>query len=290
MTRKRRLVTYKCHLYAHDAAVSRIASRLLGRAPPLHRGRAQTLEKLGPANNGPKRAHSRTPAPPPKRIKMKKEHRMSDHEKQNKSERFAVRLTSKQLETLKAKARLSGLSASQFVVESAIEGRTSFALARIPGAPNKPEAEEVENESETQRFDQEEMTTFTMRLPLSVHRRLSELARRGDVSKAEYIRRLIRKEPIVLFDRDLFAQALGELNKQGGNLNQMTRKLNLLSAIASREDVDGATINQLINELQSENNRTRGSINAAAIAVRDLALDARRQLGQRRLGETDKDA
>lgn len=215
---------------------------------------------------------------------------MSDHEKQNKSERFTVRLTSKQLETLRAKARLSGLSASQFVVESAIEGRTSFALARIPGAPNNPKVEEDEDESEAQQSAQGGITTFTMRLPQSVHQRLSELARRGDVSKAEYVRRLIRKDPIVLFDRDLFAQALGELNKQGGNLNQMARKLNLLSAIASREDVDGATINRLVGELRSENNQMRESISAAVIGVRDLALDARRQLGQRRLGETGKDA
>ena len=192
-----------------------------------------------------------------------------------KSERFELRLTRKQLDMLKAKARVAGMTASDFVVACAVDGKTEFALARIPASRAERVSEKRHDGGGRWRQTNKDVS-FKLRMTEREYERLDIYARRAGISKAEYIRRLLAGDPIVVIDRHQFATALGELNKQGGNLNQIARKVNALSAIAWRDDVDGSAIDSLVYELEADNKRTRTAINDAAVAVRDLAINARR--------------
>lgn len=192
---------------------------------------------------------------------------------------FHLRLTDDQLATLKSKARIAGMSASEFVIACAVEGRTSFSFARPPAREDR----DAPNSEDSKRHCRWRTTNKTVVLKVRIdeqkNEEISELARRAGISKAEYVRRAIGNKPIVVIDRDLLAATLGELNKQGGNLNQMARKMNLVAAIAWRDDVDGSAIDQLVYELAADNERTRTSVNDAVSAVRDLMLAARGRLG-----------
>lgn len=67
-----------------------------------------------------------------------------------------------------------------------------------------------------------------------------------------------------------------ELRKQGVNLNQIARGVNLLKEIAPRPDVDPKVIKQLAHNIQQDNDATRSLLNAAltkvlnALALREL--------------------
>ena len=200
---------------------------------------------------------------------------------QNKTTRFTLRLTCEQLETLKAKARLAGMTASEFVVASAIDSNTTFALASVPGssAEDRTEIKESRTKRSEWRTVKKQMI-FKLRMTEDQYERLCKNADQASISKAEYMRRLLEGEPIVVMDRRQIAGLLGELNKQGGNLNQMARKLNALSAIAWRDDVDGSAIDNLVYELAADNQRTRANINDAAISVRDMAIAARERIAR----------
>lgn len=64
-----------------------------------------------------------------------------------------------------------------------------------------------------------------------------------------------------------------ELRKQGVNLNQIARGVNLLKEIAPRPDVDPKVIKQLTHNIQQDNDATRSLLNAALTKVLDaLAL------------------
>lgn len=192
---------------------------------------------------------------------------------------FHLRLTEDQLATLKSKARIAGMSASEFVIACAVEGRTSFTFA-LPPTREQRGASKPEDSNRQRRWRTTNKTVvLKVRIDEQKNEELSRLAERAGISKAEYVRRAIENKPIVVIDRDLLAAMLGELNKQGGNLNQMARKMNLVAAIAWRDDVDGSAIDQLVYEIAADNERTRTSVNDAATAVRDLMLAARGRLG-----------
>lgn len=68
-------------------------------------------------------------------------------------------------------------------------------------------------------------------------------------------------------------QVRNELRRQGANLNQISRGVNILSQIQQRDDVDAEIIETLTRNLIEDNQQTRALINNALIRVtKALAL------------------
>lgn len=68
-------------------------------------------------------------------------------------------------------------------------------------------------------------------------------------------------------------QIRDELRKQGANLNQIARSVNILSQLQQRDDVDAEIIETLTRNLMEDNQQTRALINDALIKVTNaLAL------------------
>ena len=73
--------------------------------------------------------------------------------------------------------------------------------------------------------------------------------------------------------RDELRQICDELRRQGANLNQIARGVNVLNQLQQRDDVDGEIIDHLMRNIKEDNEQTRALINDALTRVYDaLAL------------------
>ncbi len=67
--------------------------------------------------------------------------------------------------------------------------------------------------------------------------------------------------------KDELKQIRDELRRQGGNLNQISRGMNVLNQLQQRDDVDGEVIDHLMRNIQEDNEQTRALINDALTRV-----------------------
>lgn len=78
--------------------------------------------------------------------------------------------------------------------------------------------------------------------------------------------------------RNELRQICDELRRQGANLNQIARGVNVLNQLQQRDDVDGEIIDHLMRNIKEDNDQTRALINDALTRVYDaLALDGFRR-------------
>ena len=188
---------------------------------------------------------------------------MTESVSDGKRRRRTFRLTDDEYETLRSKASIAGMTMTDFIVATAVAGRTAFVLAKAPGAlPDELDAREGQEAREVP-YRHEGRRHFHLVLDEGRYDRLSGVAKASGLSRTACIKRMIDGARIYSIDIETMGKLYAELRRQGGNLNQMAKKLNLVSNIAWRDDVDGSAIDALVYGLEADNSTTRAAINDA---------------------------
>lgn len=208
---------------------------------------------------------------------------------------ISVRVSQDEYETLRARANVAGLTLSNYILTCCVDEDPRFHVARLPGSKRSlgdgrrgesARASSVERPSalsaKTERVD--------VRCTPEEKGRLQETASSLGLTLTDFViaSSLNGGVTVVNWDGgDEIKKVVGELGKQGGNLNQIAMKINRIASIAWREDVDGDLIERLIREVTEDNERTRALINDAVREAYETIRDVRNT--NRVRGRTDGD-
>ena len=183
--------------------------------------------------------------------------------------RFNFRLSEDDYETLRSKASIAGMSMSEFVIETCVRGRQAFEVSRLPGA----DADDATGVSGGHGLGPARTESLHIKLTEDEKRFIAESARRAGLTMTRFVvETCVRGRIEFIGDPDFFRSYMTELNRQGVNLNQIAVKVNALSQIAWREDVDAGKIDELVRDLVADNERTRPLLNDALRETRRLML------------------
>lgn len=200
--------------------------------------------------------------------------RLGDLGDKSSDHRITVRATEDEIASIKAAARLAGVSMTAYIVQRCAYNNT-FSLSVLPGEEAKSRKKESERNPKSKNAQLHIRCTEEEKI---------EIAGRAEecgMTLGNYVVSCAMGAAPRVIDGlkpDELSPVLTELRKQGVNLNQITRRVNRLASIAWREDVSGELIDQLTREITEDNKTTRTLVNDALKATFETMAQARSRL------------
>ena len=185
--------------------------------------------------------------------------------------RITVRATDEEIASIKAAARLAGVSMTAYIVQRCAYNNT-FSLSVLPGKEVEPrkKGSEANPKSKNARLH--------IRCTDEEKNEIAGRAEECGMTLSDYVASCamgVRPRVIDGLKPDELSPVLAELRKQGVNLNQIAHKVNRLASVAWREDVSGELIDQLTREITEDNKTTRALVNDALKATFETMAQAR---------------
>lgn len=193
---------------------------------------------------------------------------------EKKTARKNIRLTEEEARLIEERARRLGVSQADLIAETCARSTTEELERKLElHRECAPESSESAPRRARRPTGGEQRTRrLFVRVTPSEDERLRARASAAGVSLSDYVVGCALREdwrPTVVpegFDARLL-DCERELKRQGGNLNQMTRALHSLSALAWLPDAPVGRIDKVLRELDQDNERTRADLNDAIRAA-----------------------
>lgn len=219
----------------------------LARAPPLDRGRARVREEIGETLTVSRSGRERY---------------------------IRVRLTETELNKVRAKAELAGMTVSDFIRETAIYGKQEFTLAKLPGGERVDVKEALEGLLDTEQRTVQKHFNVTPYEDIFIR----DAARKAGMTQSRFmVDRILHTPMYYIGDPDFFQKFFYELNKQGVNLNQLAAAANTLILLQDMPDMASERRRELAAQIENFVATLKDPYCKALAETRGLMMQLRRQ-------------
>ena len=186
----------------------------------------------------------------------------------------SIRLAEDDIGTLKAKARLAGMTVSDFIRETSIYGKHEFTLAKLPGGERVDVKEALEGLLDTEHRTIQKHFNVTPYEDTFIRTG----ARKAGMTQSRFmVDRILHTPMYYIGDPDFFQKYFYELNKQGVNLNQLTAAANTLLLLQDMPDVSRERRRELVEQIESFVATLKDPYCKALAETRGLMVQLRKQ-------------
>lgn len=186
----------------------------------------------------------------------------------------SIRLAEDDIGTLKAKARLAGMTVSDFIRETSIYGKHEFALAKLPGGERVDVKEALEGLLDTEHRTIQKHFNVTPYEDTFIRTG----ARKAGMTQSRFmVDRILHTPMYYIGDPDFFQKYFYELNKQGVNLNQLAAAANTLLLLQDMPDVSRERRRELVEQIESFVATLKDPYCKALAETRGLMVQLRKQ-------------
>ena len=186
----------------------------------------------------------------------------------------SIRLAEDDIGTLKAKARLAGMTVSDFIRETAIYGKQEFTLAKLPGGERVDVKEALEGLLDTEHRTIQKHFNVTPYEDTFIRTG----ARKAGMTQSRFmVDRILHTPMYYIGDPDFFQKYFYELNKQGVNLNQLAAAANTLLLRQDMPDVSRERRRELVEQIESFVATLKDPYCKALAETRGLMVQLRKQ-------------
>lgn len=185
-----------------------------------------------------------------------------------------VRLTKTELNKVRAKAELAGMTVSDFIRETAIYGKQEFKLAKLPGGERVDVKEALEGLLDTERRTVQKHFNVTPYEDTFIR----SSARKAGMTQSRFmVDRILHTPMYYIGDPDFFQKYFYELNKQGVNLNQLAAAANTLLLLQEMPDVSKERRRELVEQIENFVATLKEPYCKALAETRGLMVQLRKQ-------------
>lgn len=186
----------------------------------------------------------------------------------------SIRLAEDDIGTLKAKARLAGMTVSDFIRETSIYGKHEFTLAKLPGGERVDVKEALEGLLDTEHRTIQKHFNVTSYEDTFIRTG----ARKAGMTQSRFmVDRILHTPMYYIGDPDFFQKYFYELNKQGVNLNQLAAAANTLLLLQDMPDVSRERRRELVEQIESFVATLKDPYCKALAETRGLMVQLRKQ-------------
>lgn len=186
----------------------------------------------------------------------------------------SIRLAEDDIGTLKAKARLAGMTVSDFIRETSIYGKHEFTLAKLPGGERVDVKEALEGLLDTEHRTIQKHFNVTPYEDTFIRTG----ARKAGMTQSRFmVDRILHTPMYYIGDPDFFQKYFYELNKQGVNLNQLAAAANTLLLLQDMPDVSRERRRELVEQIESFVATLKDPYCKALAETRGLMVQLRKQ-------------
>ena len=186
----------------------------------------------------------------------------------------SIRLAEDDIGTLKAKARLVGMTVSDFIRETSIYGKHEFTLAKLPGGERVDVKEALEGLLDTEHRTIQKHFNVTPYEDTFIRTG----ARKAGMTQSRFmVDRILHTPMYYIGDPDFFQKYFYELNKQGVNLNQLAAAANTLLLLQDMPDVSRERRRELVEQIESFVATLKDPYCKALAETRGLMVQLRKQ-------------
>lgn len=186
----------------------------------------------------------------------------------------SIRLAEDDIGTLKAKARLAGMTVSDFIRETSIYGKHEFTLAKLPGGERVDVKEALEGLLDTEHRTIQKHFNVTPYEDTFIRTG----ARKAGMTQSRFmVDRILHTPMYYIGDPDFFQKYFYELNKQGVNLNQLAAAANTLLLLQDMPDVSKERRRELIGQIENFVATLKDPYCKALAETRGLMVQLRKQ-------------
>lgn len=186
----------------------------------------------------------------------------------------SIRLAEDDIGTLKAKARLAGMTVSDFIRETSIYGKHEFTLAKLPGGERVDVKEALEGLLDTEHRTIQKHFNVTPYEDTFIRTG----ARKAGMTQSRFmVDRILHTPMYYIGDPDFFQKYFYELNKQGVNLNQLAAAANTLLLLQDMPDVSSERRRELVEQIESFVATLKDPYCKALAETRGLMVQLRKQ-------------
>lgn len=186
----------------------------------------------------------------------------------------SIRLAEDDIGTLKAKARLAGMTVSDFIRETSIYGKHEFTLAKLPGGERVDVKEALEGLLDTEHRTIQKHFNVTPYEDTFIRTG----ARKAGMTQSRFmVDRILHTPMYYIGDPDFFQKHFYELNKQGVNLNQLAAAANTLLLLQDMPDVSRERRRELVEQIESFVATLKDPYCKALAETRGLMVQLRKQ-------------
>ena len=185
-----------------------------------------------------------------------------------------VRLTETELNKVRAKAELAGLTVSDFIREAAIYGKQEFTLSKLPGGERVDVKEALEYLLDTEHRTVQKHFNVTPYEDTFIR----DAARKAGMTQSRFmVDRILHTPMYYIGDPDFFQKFFYELNKQGVNLNQLAAAANTLILLQDMPDMGRERRRELAAQIENFVATMKDPYCKALAETRGLMMQLRRQ-------------
>lgn len=186
----------------------------------------------------------------------------------------SIRLAEDDIGTLKAKARLAGMTVSDFIRETSIYGKHEFTLAKLPGGERVDVKEALEGLLDTEHRTIQKHFNVTPYEDTFIRTG----ARKAGMTQSRFmVDRILHTPMYYIGDPDFFQKYFYELNKQGVNLNQLAAAANTLLLLQDMPDVSRERRRELVEQIENFVATLKDPYCKALAETRGLMVQLRKQ-------------
>ena len=186
----------------------------------------------------------------------------------------SIRLAEDDIGTLKAKARLAGMTVSDFIRETSIYGKHEFTLAKLPGGERVDVKEALEGLLDTEHRTIQKHFNVTPYEDTFIRTG----ARKAGMTQSRFmVDRILHTPMYYIGDPDFFQKYFYELNKQGVNLNQLAAAANTLLLLQDMPDVSHERRRELVEQIENFVATLKDPYCKALAETRGLMVQLRKQ-------------
>lgn len=186
----------------------------------------------------------------------------------------SIRLTEEEIGALKAKARLTGTTVTNFIRETAVYGKHEFTLAKLPGGERVDVKEALEGLLDTEHRTVQKHFNVTPYEDTFIRTG----ARKAGMTQSRFmIDRILHTPMYYIGDPDFFQKYFYELNKQGVNLNQLAAAANTLLLLQDMPDVSHERRRELVEQIENFVATLKDPYCKALAETRGLMVQLRKQ-------------
>lgn len=186
----------------------------------------------------------------------------------------SIRLAEDDIGTLKAKARLAGMTVSDFIRETSIYGKHEFTLAKLPGGERVDVKEALEGLLDTEHRTIQKHFNVTPYEDTFIR----TAARKAGMTQSRFmVDRILHTPMYYIGDPDFFQKYFYELNKQGVNLNQLAAAANTLLLLQDMPDVSRERRRELVEQIENFVATLKDPYCKALAETRGLMVQLRKQ-------------
>lgn len=186
----------------------------------------------------------------------------------------SIRLAEDDIGTLKAKARLAGMTVSDFIRETSIYGKHEFTLAKLPGGERVDVKEALDGLLDTEHRTIQKHFNVTPYEDTFIRTG----ARKAGMTQSRFmVDRILHTPMYYIGDPDFFQKYFYELNKQGVNLNQLAAAANTLLLLQDMPDVSRERRRELVEQIESFVATLKDPYCKALAETRGLMVQLRKQ-------------